>query len=608
MAPGAIVVIDGPAQAEALVRRLAGAGERPEILVHDSAAAAVLEAHGLEHTTTESLYDAKDCRAVKDDSLERTVWICRELDRLARAEAWTDAPASFEPFMAQVYSVRHLMDHLIFTAWRVERILAARPGRRVCYFDTAPETAGDDLFFRAESAWSRVLTAALDARGIPAERWPALPPPRESLGARAREALRGLKRRLTGLRNPAALAPAGGLLLLNRGYSVVHLAEEARRDGLEAVFLDPASLDRPARAAASAALERVWTAFSADPAAASRWVWNGIDLGPAAMPRLRRLVVSWAPRAEALFRSASAALAPRPAAAVAAAMNWREKIAAQACRANGVPFAVYNHGQIGTRHSELIYWNDMAFSDLFLVNGAAQEEYCRRQFPEARCAPKAVGLAFLDRVASEQTPEARVEMRRRLGVEDGRRLFVYVLNAARDYRFPQYHRESIANMLVERRIAALFARHPDADLILKLYGGGIDDAPLRTFVRSLNAPNIRILDKPVFSRMLPAADAFIADFPSTTTCEMAMTDKPIFFVNAATAIEWLPEARKIMGRRAEFMETLEEVDAVLGRALAAETLEPNADRSFAENYGVCRSDGLSARRAWSAIRERVLRA
>jgi hypothetical protein len=599
-----VAIVDGPAQADALVSRLAGSpGDGIEIVAVGAEAEWRLIKAGQRFSAPDDFYDADDCRALKTEALSRAERLCAELDRAARP-AWPSLPASFAPFAAQQFTVRHLLDHALFTAWRIDRIRRARPAATFVHFSAREEPLRDDLFFRDESAWSRASSLVLPARGAPCEVWPAPETPPTPLGPRLRGLLSGWKRSLVRARTPAA-AP-GSLVFLNAAYSTGLLAAEASRRGEKTAFLDPAVLEGKADPRVAAALARAWEELADSPGLRTLAEWDGIDLRPMLLPRLRHLFVSLGPRSETLFREASDRLSLGPKAAVAATMNWRDKLVSQACRAAGIPFTVYVHGTIGTRHSESVYSNDLAFADLYLVNGRSQEEYCRREFPQARGRTAAVGSAVLDRLSAELTAERRAEARRLLGASPGRPLVLYSLGGVRDFRFPQYHRTSHASFVLQRRVAELFARHPNVDLVIKHYGSNVESSPISSFVRELGAPNVRVIEQPPVSRLLAGPDAFMIDFPSTTLSEMALTDRPIVFLDALARLDWLPEARAAVRRRCEFIETLDQLESRLGPALAGGGLGSNADRSYVEDYGICRSDGQSLARAWAEL-ERLVR-
>lgn len=564
---GPLAVVDGADQAAAWARApRAGA----EALAVSADAQYELERAGLAYRVPEDFYAAEECPPLRDASLARAYAACGRLEALAREALWPRAHAAFRPYRAFLFPLRHLLDQAQFTDWRLRRAAGGRP---LLCFETAPEPVGEDLAFRRESSWSRA------AQRLGAEVLPLPAPACAGAGLKGRlRAVRSTGRRL----KEAAARGRADLVLLSRGYSLGALGALAQAGGLRARWLEPEALEAPFGAGREAAF---WESARGD-AELSALVEDG-----SVERRLRHLAVELAPRAEAVFRRSLAWLRRHKVrAVVGATMNWREKVFAQACRAEGVPVVVYVHGNIGTRHSEAIGYNDMEPSDLYLVNGEAQKRYCLETFPEARCRVEAVGSAALDRLRQGLTPPP----------PRARPLFVYALGGVRDYRYPQYHRMPSDAFRLQQAVVDLFGRSGKAELVMKLYGPDVRESPIARYVADKAYPNVSAVESPPFSQWLSRADAFLIDFPSTTLSEMALTDRPIYYLDALAKLDWLPEAREAVSKRCVVVETLEQLDSKLGAGLAAPPPAP-ADASYIEGYGVCRLDGRSLERAWAAV-------
>ncbi len=492
----------------------------------------------------------------------------------------------FPAVSAHQFSVRHLLDHVFYTAWRARRILEREPGAKAFFFETIDEPLDDSLFFRRESIWSRVLPLVAREREALRQDAPQTLKRRTALRAR----LGALARGAAALLRPA---PQGGFLYLTRDYSLGALMDET--GGL----LWRADLERPAPSAADArAMESVWQA--ARPELRALLTFEGLDLFPVCERRLRHLLVEAVPAAAALRRSADRRLARvKPKVVLAGTMNWREKVVASAARAVGVPFAVFLHGNIGTRHSEIVRDNDLAWSDLYLVGGRLQKEYCDRVFPEKRARVEAVGSAVLERLRANLAGADPAPLKRELGLPDGKPVVIYTLTAVRDFRFPQYHRTDAKNFSVQRAVIETLAKQP-VTTIVKLYSSDVKGTPIAHWLADRAFPNVKVLSSPAFSALLPLGDAFVTDFPSTTLVEMALTDKPIVFVDALSALDWLPEARAAVAARAELTTSLDETRDALER-LGKGLLPAKSDKTLLLNYGLCDESGGAVRRARAAL-------
>lgn len=539
---------------------------------------------GRPYRVPDDYFEAEELRAVKEESLRRVYAFCETLDPLA-AEALSIP--GFKAVSLFQFSVRHLFDHAFYTAWRARRVLEREPGAKAVFFETAEEPLDDGLFFRRESVWSRVLPLVARESEVlrssvpraPSRSRPAL---RSRLGALARSAASLLKPE-----------PAGGCLYLTRNYSLGALMDETGG------ALWRADMERPSPAADDArAMEGVWKA--AVPELRRLLTLDRLDLFPVCERRLSFLLRDAVPAAAVLRRAADRRLArAAPRVVLAGTMNWREKTVASAARARGIPFAVYLHGNIGTRRSEIVRDNDLAWSDLYLVGGAAHKEYCALDFPREGARVEAVGSVSLERLGRDLKTAPAPALRRDLGIPADKPVVIYALNAVRDFRFPQYHRTDAMNFKVQRAIVETLARLPVTALI-KLYSGDVKSSPIGRWLADKSYSNVRALSEPAFSKLLPLGDAFVIDFPSTTLVEMALTEKPIVFVDALTAIDWLPAARAAVAARAEFCSDLPRVDEAL-KSFAAGSLRAKTDRRLLLGYGLCADDGANLARAKAAV-------
>lgn len=538
---------------------------------------------GRAHRVPDDFFDASELVGLKRESLRRVYALCEVLDPKAAAALGL---AGFPAVSAHQFSVRHLLDHAFYTAWRARRILEREPGSRAVFFETFEEPLDDGLFFRRESVWSRVLPlVARDHESLRAQAPRPLERPspwRARLAALARSA-------------KALLAPAaeGDYLYLTRNYSLGALMDDTGGS------LWRADLERPAPSATDVrAMGAVWEA--ARPELRALLTLDGLDLFPVCESRLRFLLLGCVPAAAAVRREADRRFArAKPKAVLAGTMNWREKAVASAARAAGVPFAVFLHGNIGTRHSEIVRDNDLAWSDLYLVGGRLQKEYCDRVYPEKRARVEAAGSAVLERLRSKLAGAEPALLKRELAVPDGRPVVIYTLTAVRDFRFPQYHRTDARNFEVQRAIIETLAGLP-VTTIVKLYSSDVKGTPIARWLADRAFPSVKVLASPAFSALLPLGDAFITDFPSTTLVEMALTDKPIVFIDALSALDWLPEARAAVAARAELAGDLEQARAMLER-LGAGDLRAKTDRTLLLNYGLCDEAGGAVARARAAL-------
>lgn len=168
---------------------------------------------------------------------------------------------------------------------------------------------------------------------------------------------------------------------------------------------------------------------------------------------------------------------------------------------------------------------------------------------------------------------------------------IYSLAGTRDFRFPQYHRTESANLRVQMRLIEIFARIPDVQFLVKLYVGNPKASPIARVIEEKALPNVKAIVSPPLSALLGAADAFIIDHPSTSLSEMALTDRPIYFIDALSWLDWLPEAREAVRRRCAYFEDLDAAETAMRRDFSEKEFPTVSDHGYLLDYGLCEEDG-----------------
>ncbi|MBI5631805.1 MAG: hypothetical protein HY921_13080 [Elusimicrobia bacterium] len=540
-------------------------------------------------------------------SIERTESFCRFIDERLAAFA-----PGLQSGLSCYYNLRHVFNAPALCDAYYRRIRAAFPeAGEIWFWESPAEAPGPELRLKRESMWSRYLALRLKRDNIPFKAFPAVGDEPALARPRPRawfKAFQCLVETVRALFYP----PARRLAVLDESYSLGLMLERNRARGDFTVFnlsrllqiLAPLLRLRPGRGRAAREASLLWSSLCREPEFKRRFVWDGLDVFPLVEGQLSYFFRDLVPEMMGLDGLAFRMLAlMRPKAVLASAMGlFREKIIALAARRARVPFVVYQHGEIGLRtmgprSPNFWYYNDVYFSDLFLVFGRGQEAFCREKYGD-RAKTACVGSAALDRLTERARKADRKRVKESLGFSPDRPLVAYPLGQfGMGIKVPPTYRTDCAAVKLERRVVDLFAEFPGADLVvIPKLGEFWAQNPLPEYLASRKYPNV-FLHTTGFGKLLQAADAFIMDWPSTAFLEALTTDRPILITDCGLNWQWQESARAHFGKRVLYARELEDFLALVRKTLKERDFGPRPDRGFISEYGTFLDDGRSAERA-----------
>lgn len=529
------------------------------------------------------------------------------------------------PASASYHALKVFLDGLAMKAQLLVNAFKALEPDEARFMPSKPGDFGPELFFENESLFSRLMPAAAEASGIKpvplgpeasfvpemAQRrrlyllrpsqWPTL---LAKVRARAAKLL---------LRKPDAFRPGADprplALTLYDAHDIPSLTEELGRRGFETapVPFDHSDLARLRTAdpeaarsegEARAASERLWEELDGDRTWRRSFVFHGVDAYPAARERLARFVSRSPSEALLAARAWKRSFQTRKPACVLTCSSLVGHVGHAifaAARRAGAPIIGFQEGAgFGVPYCPIYDHTDMRVFDLFLSYG----EGTARHLEESGVRPKGV---------VRETGSTRLEsLRPRLAARsESSHLYLYVPTTlhGRVQHAPYNGGTASYYFEAQKKLITALSRFPNIELVVKQPTGPGSQAMKGWVALSKTRGACRVVDNVPLTRLIPEAEGFITDFPSTTLLEMLMTDKPVFLLIDPYLTRLEPAAEAVLRKRASISGSVRELESAFERHLGGERLadsrDPEARRWFATHL----DDGRCLERACEAVLE-----
>lgn len=618
-----VVLLESAAQAERAVRRIGA--ERPLWFAANAGAAWALAKRGLAYHRPEEFQSG--LAEETDRWWRRQVEWANALDEaLGR---WIPAMAApeFRPTRYALNPLKVAWDALIQRSYVLNRLAERLRPAAVVHFGDAPARGFNDELEMERSALGAVVPEWAAERGLPVERWPAVPgddwwalrtPPRGGALGRLRALL---PRALAGkigvwVRARRARSPrwddgaAAGRLIYDFRYDLdagpaTFLRE--RRWNLISLETLLAGVEKNApRGADRTALDGAWARFEAEPA-----FWPAGPAGPVRHgfeALMRHFLARSLPALWNFYQSARTALERlRPDGLVFAGPSTLASLGLlMAARGRGVPLIVHQHGTaLGETENPFWEYGDRFLGDRMLLYGEGGRAYLDRRGPADRpaAALEVVGSARLERLGRPPSTAEREALRRRLaGPRRDRRLILYVPGVFYNnhFRLNRSTHRDVTLLDLRRRVAALCRSTPGVVFLYKPFISIGEDPSLDMLAET--APGVGVVKDLPLPLVQWAVDGLVHELPSTGMTEGLLTDKPVVVLADRDRDPLTPEGRTLLARRARLAETPDDFVAEVKKMLAGEAPAPSpTNRDFLRRFALDRDDGRAARRAADAI-------
>jgi hypothetical protein len=562
---------------------------------------------------------------IVDETLLEHVEVFRRFDLKVGSLSW--------------YEIKNLINSVAIPTFITRRMLEAEAPQEVRYFGTRGGLTSESLAYVDESPWPYVVPMVCNVMGVHSAEEPLVGPqggeqPLRSTfdrGSIGLPRLRSLFSRIIGTRRTRNHSlPVNGrgqtLLVLSTGYSMKYVVDILRQSHeLEIVrfsLRSPACVQPIVPSGPSQylpaelptllddRLRTAWERVKSDKRMKDALTFLGSDVSDVVGKRLHYLFNHVATEMlRTALQTEEVINRFEPAAMVATNMPLLERVAMHTARRRGVPTVVYQHGATGgvvlteTHGSFVKYQTDLRWSDWAFTFGDGDSRYYSRSYPDA-AKPVSVGSAALDEVRGRKTGirEKRRE-KRALGLKSDVPAIFYVPTSMDGYLRPIPARNRSPSLMfeIERAIADFFSQFPDFQFVFKMHAVHVE-SPISRYIEDRGYSNCKVIRQP-FRKLLHLADAFVADFPSTSFLEMLTTDRPILFCGHElpqkfNPEKWHPSILPMWKERVLYAEQLDEFLEMLRGFLRKGDFSPvKSSDEMLRLFGTHLDDGKSAERA-----------
>jgi len=659
----ALVCIEHPGQIDLALKftRMRGI-VHPTVLALTPHVAYAIEKMGQPFVQLEDYHTEDDLHTLGIRQLDDLDILCEAIDRAVLENVPDFSKYNLRPGAIAWYELKILLNSAGVKALIFEQVLKKTGPGRVFFFDTAEESIPLNLRFLKESVWSRVIPVVCGGFGVACEAMGKLKGAPDvfcykgvkgirSLGLKGRvgflirrvlgdatfRSTRKLYQNLKRLpvrRTYRDLSIHSGreqplLMTLSEGYSISDIIEKVvRREAFQIVYVNmenlwemtwlypsgfPERLKQPDfPAGLPAGVQNAWKQFQASDAFLRASKVGCVEIAEIVERRLAYFFTSVVPDILHTFLQARELLMRyRPAAVLAATMTYRPKAFFHAARWAGVPSVVYRHGSSGgytlmeTCGNFINYQNDLRWADYIFTNGEGDNTYYKKYY-SGRWQTIAVGSAVLDRLRRPVPDSMRRALFRETGLNPERPVIFYCPTTIDgNVRAIPFRSRSPARAFdLERKIVKVFREFPEIQCVVKLPAPSPfwPMSPIVEVIRDEKVTNCVVLTGS-FQALMPLADLFVTDYPSTTFLEMLTTDRPILVCGYLFPVpfersRWHPSLLDMWRKRVVYSDDLHEFLEVLRRFLRERRFNPVvSDNEMLRLFGTHLDDGRSAERA-----------
>ena len=636
----AIILLEHEGQVKNCSKRLKEIKGRKLIVALSPFAMYELEKRGLSYEPIEDYYSSKELYKLGINNYKKVENLCDIIDTHIQNACPTTAELSIRPALFSFYYLKIVYDAATIRLYQLSKLIDAENPDVLCIYDGKRYPFGISemapyLFYdNRESIYARLL--ACEGWGIPVTVLPHVPylespdvqntskkkmarrlqryPELYDLAVEAHK--RGWRGLLDGLKNYLRAGKGARLFLFGTGYNWDDCREELKSVGISPLFIRMrdnleywVNADFPDKDAS--VLSEAWKGLQADDSFRKFFTWGRVDFFPVVEERLRFLVEGLTPVCLNTYEKTAEVLKKIKVKAFLASTfaNPTTRSAAQAARNSKVPVVTWQHGSYGYVDQPMIPYNDLNSDVHFVFGEGVADKYTK---PARRLGTRliSIGSPSLETLFQMQPPDKAKKIIKSL---PKKKIVLYVsTNFYQNNLYISFPPPFSDNDLwrTQQAVLDVLAKHHNYTVVVKTHPTHIyRDSPIRLYAEGKKFKNCQFIrDECDFTDLLPIADMFVIDFPSTTLLQALTTSKPIFVYTGHLYID--AQAQKLLERRAFCYRELKELANALDKYLSTGRIEKRLDmndRKFLKAYGTSSLEGGSGARAAKMLRKIMLR-
>jgi len=395
-------------------------------------------------------------------------------------------------------------------------------------------------------------------------------------------------------------------IFLGAGYDWEDCRKELHSVGIDPVFIR--ILDnwehwlRGSKEIDAGALHNAWRRLRSDDKFRKFFYWNGVNFFSTLEERIRFLVERLTPACLVAYRETTDLLQKKGAKALlfSAFFSCTGHSAAKAARDHGVPVVAWQEGSYGYFDHLMMPYNDLINSDVYFTYGFGVVDKYANAAKRYGAHLVSVGSPSLEALFRNR-PSTKVK--KIVKLDPDKKVVVYATtnfyqNTLYVITFPPFSDNSFWR--TQREILNVLGKNDRYTSIVKIHPSqAYREPPMRAYAEEKKLKNCQFIrDECTFAELLPIADLFVIDYPTTTLLEALTTTKPVFVYTGHLRVDI--RARKLLERRAFCYPDLKSFTGALENYLSGREIGRKVDlndKKFLMAYGIGQGKGSALRGA-----------
>jgi hypothetical protein len=645
----AVVLLEHEGQVRNYLKRFKQEKGQKLIIAASPFAIYELDKRGLPYRILEDYYDPKELYKLGISNYKKVENLSNIVDGRIQNACPAIAELDIRPALFSFYHLKIIYDAATIRLFQLSKLIDAENPDTLYVYNSErypfgiSEMAPYLLFDNRESIYARLL--ACEGWGVPVVMLPRVSRPedpdflkkpqpeaktlrkRVMWGLRryprlfdlaAEVQTRGWRELFRGLKSYPRVNKGTPVILFGAGYNWDDCREELQSVGIDPRFIriwdnprywiDTQTLGKPS----AGALTGAWKELQTDEEFRKFFVWRNVDFFPVLEARLRFLVERLTSACLNVYEETAKTIKNRKVRAFLAPglASCTSRSAALAAQNSNIPVVTWQHGSYGYMDYPITVYNDLMGSDVHFVFGDGVVDKYAKTAERLGTQLVAVGSSSLENLF-QMSPLNKVK--KIVKLTPGKKVVLYTSTTFyQNHLCVSFPPPFSDNHLwyTQRAILEGLAKHSDYTIVVKTHPSRMHrESPMHLYAKENRFENIQFIkDECTFTDLLPIADLFVIDFPSTTIMEVLTTSKPIFVYTGHLRLD--ARALKLLERRAFCYPELKSFVDALDKYLSTGKIDKRVnlnDKSFLKAYGISSQEAGSRTRAAKTLKQ-IIRA